>query len=201
MRHTFLCYTYFMRPNHLNSRHRSYRNTARQHSLSISAQRFLAAFEGLEGGFAIGTSIVVALSFTELEREVLLATAIISIIVSGFNSSAVKYSTEHYLDQLDGREKRNRFKYYFLPALIEFLAYTIISFITILPLTIISSEHIAIGMSVVLTLLILFVAGYWRALVLHMHTYRDALETMLLGGSIISVGVVSGYVLHLLQVG
>jgi len=123
--------------------------------------------------------------------------ALVSIIVNGFNTASVKYSSEHYLDEIDGREKRSPFRHYFMPALIEFIAYFAISFVSILPLLLIDDIQIAILWSCLTTLVILFSAGWWRAYMLHMPRWRDALETTILGGGIILVGFVSGYILHL----
>lgn len=182
------------------SKHHPLHARRRSIRIPLGAQRFLAAFEGFEGGFAIGASILVALSFTDLNRSVLLATVIISIIVNGFNNASVKYSSEHFLDQLDGRETRNPFRRYFMPALIEFVSYFAISFVSIIPLITLSHTVSAVLLSVVITLVILFGAGYWRAYMLQMPRWRDALETLLLGGGIILVGLMSGYVLHILQI-
>ena len=73
-------------------------------NIPLGAEKFLAVFEGLEGGFAIGAGVLAGLSFAGLDRKILLMTAVVSIIVNGFNSSAVKYSSEHYIDELDGHE-------------------------------------------------------------------------------------------------
>lgn len=163
----------------------------------LGAQRFLAAFEGFEGGFAIGASILVGLSFAGLDRNLLVSAALVSIIVNGFNTASVKYSSEHYLDQLDGREKRSPFKHYFMPAFIEFVAYFTISFLSIIPLLTIDDTQLAIWLSCIATLVILFAAGWWRAYMLRMPRWRDALETVILGGGIVLVGLISGYILHL----
>ena len=164
--------------------------------LPLGTQKFLAAFEGLEGGFAIGASIVVALSFTNLSQNILLLTAVVTIIVNGFNNASVKYSSEHYLDELDGREKNSPFRYYFVPAFIEFVSYFAISFISIIPLIVIPNLKLAVIWSVVVTLVILFAAGYYRAYILQMRRWRDACETTILGSGIIIVGLISGLFLH-----
>lgn len=169
----------------------------RQVRLPFGSARFLAVFEGLEGGFAIGASVMVALSFTELDRSILLATVIVTLIVNGFNNASVKYSSEHFLDELDGREKRSAYRHYFIPAVMEFAAYFVISLLSILPLLIIDDIELAIGLSVVSTLAILYLAGYWRGYILRMSAWRDAAETLLLGGGIIAVGLVSGYIMQL----
>ncbi len=160
----------------------------------LSAHWFVAALEGIEGGFAIGASIVVALSIAGMERDLLLVTAIIGLIVSGFNSASVKYSSEHYLDELDGREKRSAFKHYFLPASIEFLCYMAISLVSVLPLIFIASTTLAVLVSVGLTLLLLFIGGSIRGSMLQTNGLRDGFETLLLGGGIVTVGLVSGLV-------
>ena len=181
------------------SKHHPLHHQRRAVKLPLGAERFLAAFEGLEGGFAIGASILVALSFTGLERPVLLASVIVAVIVNGFNNASVKYSSEHFLDELDGREKRSAFRHYFIPSLIEFISYFAISFVSIIPLLLIANLTWAVAISVAITLVILYLAGYWRAFMLRMPTQRDALETMLLGFGIIVVGLISGYVIYLLQ--
>ncbi|MGB4762296.1 MAG: VIT1/CCC1 transporter family protein [Candidatus Saccharimonas sp.] len=178
------------------SKHHPLHHRRRKLRVPLGAQRFLAAFEGFEGGFAIGTSIVIALSFATDSRHVLLLTAIISIIVNGFNNASLKYSSEHYLDELDGRETRHPLDRYFMPALVEFLSYFAISFLTVVPLIVIANLQTAIMVSTLLTLVLLFAAGYWRAYMLHVPRLRDAIETMLLGSGIIVVGVVSGVVVR-----
>lgn len=179
-----------------SSKHHPLHKRRRRLSLPFGTQRFLAAFEGFEGGFAIGTSIVAGLSFAGMDRHILITTAIVSIIVNGFNSSAVKYSSEHYIDELDGREKKSAFKAYFIPAAIEFISYFAISFVSILPLLFLQNLHLAVALSVLMTLCILFTAGWWRGFLLRMHPLRDAIETCLLGGSIILVGIIAGLIIH-----
>ena len=84
--------------------HRRRRLTPR---LPFGAHNFLSVLEGIEGGFAISTGIIAGLSFGALDRRLLLLTAAVSILVNGFNNSAIKYSSEHYQDELDGRELRS----------------------------------------------------------------------------------------------
>lgn len=44
------------------------------------------------------------LSFTSLPRDVLIVTALIGIVVNAVNAATIRYTTEHYLDELDGHE-------------------------------------------------------------------------------------------------
>lgn len=179
-----------------SSAHHPLHSRRRVLRLPLGSQRLLAALEGIEGGFAIGASIIVALSIAGLDRQLLLVTALVSIIVSGFNSASVKYSSEHYLDELDGREKRSAFTHYFVPSLIEFLCYVGLSILSVIPLFFIADIRLAVVVTLLSTLVLLFVAGMWRGYMLRMNGLRDGLETILLGLGIITVGLISGLVVH-----
>lgn len=178
------------------SKHHPLHSRRRVVKLPLGTTRFLAAFEGVEGGFAIGASIIVALNLAGVERHLLLVTAIVSIVVNGFNSASVKYSSEHYLDELDGREKKSAFRYYFMPSLIEFLSYFAISFISVLPLIFIPHTTTAVMVSVGITLLLLFTAGFWRGFMLRTNGLRDGIETVVLGMGIVAVGFISGLIIN-----
>lgn len=179
------------------SRKRALREKRRHLQLPFGAQGLLAVLEGLEGGFAVGASIIVGLSFANLDKRVLLISAAISILVNGFNNATVKYSSEHYDDELDGREKRSPFHYYFVPAAIEFISYFSIGLVTLLPLVIIQDTYLGMALCCVITLVMLFAAGYWRGFLMRLHPGKDGLEMFLLGSGIIVVGAITGYILHL----
>ena len=170
----------------------------RARQVPFGADRFLAAFEGIEGGFAIGAGVIAGLSLTNVDRHVLIVTAILSIIINGFNSAAVKYSSEHYMDEIDGVENENPFHYYFIPALVEFLSYFAISFISLIPLFVMGNMPHAIFYSCIITLVILMFAGMWRAYLLGMPRLRDGLEVAGLGLAIIIAGFLSGWFIHII---
>ena len=182
-----------------DSTHHPLHTRRRNLKIPFGTQRFLAAFEGIEGGFAVGASILVALSIAGLEKEILLMTAVVSIVVSGFNSASVKYSSEHYLDELDGREKRDTFKHYFIPSAIEFLCHVVLSLLCVLPILVFPSQTLAVSTTVVMTLLLLFLAGAWRGYVLRMNALKDGIEATGLGFGIIAIGLMSGIIVNSLS--
>lgn len=157
---------------------------------------FLSVLEGIEGGFAIFAGIVIGLSLQGVDRRLLIITAGISIIVNAFNASAVRYTSEHFIDELDGRENTTWFRGYFMPALIEFVVYAAASIISIIPLLTIESTPLAITCMTVITLAVLFISGWYRAnILLKRNRVRDGIEVALLGLLIVIVGVASGWIL------
>jgi VIT1/CCC1 family predicted Fe2+/Mn2+ transporter len=170
----------------------------RQH-IPLGADNFLSILEGIEGGFAIFVGIVAGLYFQNVDHNLLIATGIIGIVVNAFNSSAVRYASEHYTDELDGREKRSKFHAYFIPAFIEFVTYAVVSLIAVMPLLLIQDSRQAIGLTIAMTVIILFIAGWYRGNLMGRHAIRDGLEVSGLGFAIILVGTISGWLLSQLN--
>lgn len=162
-------------------------------SIPLGADNFLSVLEGVEGGFAIFAGIVAGLSFEQVSRELLILTAAVGIIVNAFNSSAMRYTSEHFLDEIDGHEKRRWYKAYLWPAVVEFIVYGLVSFIAILPLILIANQTAAVAAMVAVTLVFLFLAGWTRGQVTYGHSWRDGFEILLSGGLIVVVGGLAGW--------
>lgn len=164
----------------------------------FGANNFLSVLEGVEGGFAIFVGIVAGLYFQNISHDLLIVTGLIGLIVNAFNSSAVRYASEHYIDELDGREKRHKIRAYFIPASIEFVTYALVSLIAVIPLLLIKDSQLALMLTIVITLLILFLTGNYRGKLLGRHAVRDGLELAGIGICIIIVGAVAGWLLSYL---
>lgn len=160
-----------------------------------SQKRLLGFIDGLEGGFAIFAGIVAGLSFTTSNRVVLIMTALIGILVNAVNAATIRYSTEHYIDELDGHEKRNKTKYYLLPAVIEFILYLLVSLLAVVPLLIIEDLYLAVDVMIVICLVILFAAGMVRGAALGNHAVRDGVELTIGGSIMIIFGTGAGWAL------
>ena len=166
--------------------------------IPLGASNFLSILEGIEGGFAIFVGIIAGLYFQNVNHDLLIVAGIIGLIVNAFNASAVRYTSEHYLDELDGHEKRNKFRAYFIPAFIEFVTYALVSLLAVIPLLLIQDSMAAIIFSIAVTIMILFIAGHYRGRLLGRHALRDGLELAGIGVAIIIVGGLAGWALSYL---
>ncbi|MGE5313047.1 MAG: VIT1/CCC1 transporter family protein [Acidobacteriota bacterium] len=164
--------------------------------LPLGAERFMALFEGIEGGFAIAAGVIAGLSFGGLDKHALILTAIVSILVNGFNSASVRYSSDTYMDDVDGIKSTQPFRDYVVPSLLQFAAYIIVSLVSILPLFLVPDLNLAVLYCCVFTLVILLISGYWRASLLDGARWHEGLETAALGLGIILVGTFSGMISH-----
>ena len=169
-----------------------------RHPIPLGANNFLSILEGIEGGFAIFVGIVAGLYFQDIPHDLLVATGVIGLVVNAFNASAIRYSSEHYIDELDGHEKHNWRQAYFIPALVEFITYVIVSFIAVIPLLLIEDSLVAISLTIILTVAILFGAGYYRGSLLGKKALRDGFELASIGLAIVMIGSIAGWGLSLL---
>ena len=177
-----------MKKHHFRLRHRSHPYGA-----------LLSFIDGLEGGFAIFAGIVAGLSFSTVHRNALIVTAWVGIDVNAVNAATIRYSSEHYYDELDGHEKRSATRAYLAPALIEFLIYMCVSALSLVPLLYINHLPTAVIIMIVVCLMILFVAGALRGALLHGRWVRDGAEIVIGGMVMIGIGAAAGWFLtHML---
>lgn len=166
-----------------------------RHHIPLGANNFLSVLEGIEGGFAIFVGIIAGLYFQQISHDLLIITGVIGLIVNAFNASAVRFASEHYLDEIDGHEKRRKFRAYFVPAAIEFVTYALVSLVAVIPLLVIQDSLVAIGLTCLMTVGILFAAGWYRGTLFGRHAVRDGIELAGLGIAIILIGASAGWVL------
>jgi VIT1/CCC1 family predicted Fe2+/Mn2+ transporter len=166
-------------------------------TIPFGTTNFLSVFTGVEGGFAIFAGIVLGLSFGDVPRNVLIASAVISIVVNALNSATIRYSSEHYLDELDGRETTHVRQRYLWPALVEFFSYVIVSVISIIPLIIVNDLQLALLWMCSVTIFVLFLAGWYRGhLLVKRHSVADGFEVLFGGVIIMLAGATAGWVLN-----
>ena len=163
--------------------------------LPFDREYFQSLFSGLEGGLATTTAIIVGLSLTTERRELIVTTAVISFLVQAFNSSVGRFSTEHTNDEIDRIESWKGYRKPVYNALLQFTSHVLVSLIVVLPFVFVANIVSAITMSVALTLCLLFFMGLYKGLIVKLHPARDAVELMLLGSLVISVGIVAGFML------
>lgn len=156
--------------------------------------RLLGFLDGIEGGFAIFAGIVIGLSFSDVERQLLITIAIVGIIVNAVNAATIRYSTEHYYDELDGHEKHHPIQAYLVPSIAEFSIYIVVSALALAPLLLVGSLPVALVIMVLCCIGFLFMAGALRGhLLIERHWLRDGVEVALGGLIMIVVGSIAGY--------
>lgn len=162
---------------------------------NLALETLSSIFQGLEGGFAVFSAILAGLIFLNKDQKVLITTGVIGILVSAFNSSVVRFNTEHFNDEADGREKKSAWKNYYFPAILEFLMYVLVCLFLLIPLFVFDSINNAIIACCVLTIIFLFIVGCYRGYIVRGKLLRDGYELAFSGLAIILVGAMSGFVL------
>jgi len=163
--------------------------------LPFDREYFLALLGGLEGGLATTTAIVVGLIITTEQRELVVTTAVISFMVQAFNSSVGRFSAAHTDDEIDRIETWKGYRKPVYNALLQFTAHILVSLLVILPIVFVTDIFTAVSMVIAITLVLLFVIGLYKGILLKLHPLRDAAELFVLGSLVVSVGMIAGLIL------
>lgn len=163
--------------------------------LPFDRDYFLALLGGLEGGLATTTAIVVGLSITTEQRELIVTTAVISFMVQAFNSSVGRFSAEHTDDEIDHIESWRCYRKPAYNALLQFTSHIAVSLFVILPIVFMSDLFAAVVWTIIITLGLLFFIGLYKGVLLESHPARDGFELFLLGALVVSVGMIAGFIL------
>lgn len=166
---------------------------ARKPKLPFDREYFMALLGGLEGGMATTTAIVTGLVITTDQRDLVVATAVISFMVQGFNSAVGRFSSEHTDDEIDHIESWKGYRKPVYNALLQFTSHILVSLLVILPIVFVGNLFDAVMWTIGITLVTLFSIGLYKGYVLKLHPFRDGAEQLILGALVIAVGIVAGY--------
>ena len=167
----------------------------RKTKLPFDRDYFLALLSGLEGGLATTTAIVVGLSITTEQRELIVTTAVISFMVQAFNSSVGRFSAAHTDDEIDRIASWRGYRKPAYNALLQFTSHIGVSLLVILPIVFMADLFAAVAWTIVITLGLLFFVGSYKGFMIESHPLRDGLELFLLGALVVSVGMIAGFIL------
>lgn len=185
-----------MTNRHSHKRHPQH-HPKKPHFLFGSFPGFLSFLEGIESGFAMTTGILLGLWFQGPTRQLLIITAVVSLMINAVNSASIKFMSEHTFDELDGHEKQHVLLNALAPALVQFMTHVIMAMVVLIPVFIMHPSIHGIFASIGLTTVVVCTAGWYRGVTLHGHAFRDALESVTLALLIIGAGGGAGWLLSL----
>ena len=164
--------------------------------LPIDVEYFMSLLSGLESGMATTAAIIAGLTTGTDSREAVVITALITMTVQAYNAAANRLSTEHTQDEIENNKDHTSYLKPTIDAGAQFLAHIISSLIILLPTIYISDLDRALVTTILLTLGLMFTLGFVKGIYVKKYVFRDAMEILLIGASVITVGLLSGYILN-----
>ena len=123
-------------------------------------------------------------------RQVVLLTGIIYAFVEAFSMAVGSFLSEESAEQYESKTAATG-NQPFIGGVIMFISFVLASFIPIVPYMFLSITA-ALRLSIVLSILALFIVGIVSARLAHINLFQQAIKTTLLGGAAIVIGVIVG---------
>lgn len=162
---------------------------------NLDRQYFTAMLSGSEGGLSTTTAIISGLMISTDQPDLVVLSAVISFLVQAFNSAIGRFSAEHTDQELDSRRKWLDYGQPARDAFLQFATHLIMSTLVLLPIALVADATRAVVYSIAITLLFLFIIGWYKGRLAKTSSWRDAFELVVLGSLVISVGITAGLVL------
>ncbi len=147
---------------------------------------------GVEDSLVSTVGLLAGLDAAGASRGAILGTGMIYLFVEAFSMAVGSFLSEHsgaeYLSEENKRAVRRSFK----DGVIMFLSFAVAGFIPLFPY-IVAVQSVGFIVSVVLSLITLFILGIVNAKLVKLNLWKKGLEMLLLGGIAIAVGVAIGY--------
>lgn len=164
--------------------------------LPIDSHLFVSLISGSEAGIATTTAIVAGLVGATDDRQVVLFSAYVALVVQAFNSAMIAITSTHTAHEIEN----NQAKESFVPAIslagMQFLTHVAASTLTLLPIIFITDLQLALLISIIVSLSLLFLIGLMVGLAVKHTPIRNGVSTMVLGALVISVGLLAGLILN-----
>ncbi len=143
---------------------------------------------GVEDGLVSTVGLLSGIAIAGVDRDTIFLTGVVLIFVEAFSMAAGSFLSEASVEEMDGGTDDTRGS--LAAGAIMFASYFVAGFVPLFPYVIFGVSD-AFWISIISSVFVLFVLGYWSA----MHTkkpWRKALRMGLVGGLAILVGAASG---------
>ena len=164
--------------------------------LPIDKELFLSIISGSEAGIATTAAIIVGLTVGELERDVILISATVSVLIQAFNSAITTIVTSHTLDEIERNRDMDSLFRPFTQAGLQFLTHISAGIVVLLPMVYVARVEMAMLMSVAISLLLMFWIGFFVGRIVRHEPLRNSVQSFVLGMLIIIGGFIAGYIIN-----
>ena len=147
---------------------------------------------GVEDSLVSTVGLLAGISIANVDPKTIVVTGIVLIFVEAFSMGVGSLLSEQSVEQYESNKEVSLSKPG-LAALVMFVSYIVAGLIPLTPY-ILSNNKFAIWWSIGLTLLALGLLGALNAHIFRIRVWKDALLTLVMGGSAIAIGIIVGQI-------
>lgn len=160
--------------------------------LRLHEDYFRSMMFGLQDGLVSTAGVVIGISTGVSNPAIIILASFVAVSVEASSMAAGQYCSEKAVHQIDkiGRHKDRLIT----GAILMFFSYLGAGLVPIAPFLIFPPE-VARAISIAVTLVGLFVIGYFKGKIVEQTALRSAVEMLIIGGMATAIGMMVGYFL------
>lgn len=163
--------------------------TTQKKDLSLIIRNFTF---GVEDSLVSTVGLLAGIAVAQIDRSAIILTGIVLIFVEAFSMAVGSLLSEQSVEEYEERKEVSLFKPA-LAAVVMFVSYVVSGLIPLAPY-IFAPTNDAVRYSIALTLIALFLLGVINAKLNNVRAWRDGLQTLIMGGIAILVGIAVGQI-------
>lgn len=146
---------------------------------------------GFQDALVSTTGVIVGVATGTSDKHIVLLAGIVTITVEALSMGVGQYLSEKSVHELDttGKHTDNLF----IGGGLMFLSYFLGGLVPLTPI-ILFQLPLASNLSIIFSLLGLFILGYLKGRLVKVKRLRSALEMLLLGGATTAIGIIVGHI-------
>lgn len=169
---------------------------SRKIKLPVSKEVFLSIIAGTEAGIATTAAIIVGLTIGTNDREVVIASGLISAIVQAFNSAITTIFTSHTEDEIEHSRDMDSLLQPITLGGLQFLTHVIAGLMVLAPVVYVDRLEVAMLSSIAVSLVLMLWIGFFIGTIARHAPLRNSLESFILGVMIIIGGFLAGFIIN-----
>ena len=168
----------------------------KSYKLPIDKELFLSIIAGSEAGIATTAAIIVGLTIGTNDRELVIISGLISIIIQAFNSALTTIVTSHTLDEIERNRDMDSLFRPFTQAGLQFLTHITAGLVVLLPMLYVQTLELAMLSTVGIALVLLLWIGLFVGRIVRHTPLRNSIQSLVLGMLIIIGGFLAGFIIN-----
>lgn len=144
---------------------------------------------GIEDGIVSTVGLLSGIAIADVPRETIILTGTVLVFVEAISMAAGSFLSEASVEELD-MKKRAKSEESVKAGTTMFFSYFIAGFIPLLPYIYMMED--ALGASIVVSIVTLFLLGAWSGKLSRAGVLRSAFRMVIVGGIAVGVGVTAG---------
>ena len=164
--------------------------------IRIDKDLFLSIIAGSEAGIATTAAIIAGLTIGTSDRNLVITSALIAIIVQAFNSAMTSIVTEHTLDEIEHNRDMDSLIRPITHGGLQFLTHISAGLLVLLPIIYVTPLEKGLLASVGISLLLMLWFGLVVGWLVRHTPLRNSLRSFMLGMLIIIGGFLAGFLIN-----